>query len=65
MSRIDSGNPLGDFVPNLVNSYPYFDVYSQILSIVPCVQVYTRTKYSPSFYAGRSISTHIMKYIPP
>jgi hypothetical protein len=64
MSRTDSGNPLGDFGPNVVNSYPYFDVHSQILCIVLCVKVYICNKYSPSFYAGMSTNTYIMKYSP-
>lgn len=65
MSRIVSVNPLRDCAPNLVSSYPYFDVYSQILSNVPRIQLYICKKYSPPFYAGMYVNTHIMKYIPP
>lgn len=65
MSRIVSVNPLRDCVPNLVRSYPYFDVYFQILSNVPRIQLYICTKYSPTFYAGMCVNIHITKYIPP
>jgi len=65
MSRIVSVNPLRDCVPNLVSSYPYFDVYSQILINIPRIQLYTCTECSPSFYAGICVNTHVMKYIPP
>jgi len=65
MSRIVSVNPLRDCVPNLVSSYPYFDVYSQILINVPRIQLYTCTKYSYSFYASMCVNTHVMKHIPP